>query len=175
MPYKDPEKRRQHDRRRRDRSEYEARPEVLERRRQYSAKRRKNAGAGEKAREASRQYWERMTPDERWAVWLRRRHGMYPAHWHAMWTEQDGKCYLCLAPLPEDRSKVALDHDHSHCRDGYSCGLCRRGLACSTCNTAIGLLGDSTERMRIAADNLERAQAIVQSLISSAAQQQHLF
>ena len=100
---------------------------------------------------------------------------MYPAQWQAMWDEQHGKCYLCLEPLPENRKLVHVDHDHGHCPRQRSCSLCRRGLACGGCNLGIGAMGDSPERLRIAADNLERAQAMVKALMLSAPQQESLF
>lgn len=100
---------------------------------------------------------------------------MYVAQWQAMCDDQHGKCYLCLRPLPENRTKIAVDHDHRCCRKDRSCNFCRRGLACADCNSGIGWLGDSPGRMRTAADNLERAQAMAQARMANAPTQDSLF
>lgn len=100
---------------------------------------------------------------------------MTPDQWLAMLMEQGGNCYLCEQPLPDDRGKVVIDHDHRHCLDGYSCGRCRRGLAHHACNTAIGLLAENPELMRTVAGNLERAREITQALLLTAPVQGALF
>ncbi|HEY5314257.1 MAG TPA: endonuclease domain-containing protein, partial [Pirellulales bacterium] len=86
-------------------------------------------------------------PDVNWAWNLKYFHGTYPEQWHAMFMEQRGCCYLCENPLPDDRKKVVIDHDHAHCPVGRSCGVCRRGLACSNCNTLIGLAQEDGHRL----------------------------
>ena len=92
-------------------------------------------------------------------------HGMRPEQWHAMWEEQDGKCYLGGHPLPSDVRKVVIDHDHSCCPPKRSCRFCRRGLACHKCNTAIGLFNDDPAVLRLVADRLEHAQALTNALL----------
>lgn len=47
-------------------------------------------------------------------------------------------------------SEMCVDHDHACCRPEerrYSCGKCVRGLLCQHCNRALGLLGESPERI----------------------------
>lgn len=101
-----------------------------------------------------------------WAKLLRYLHGLRPEQWQAMFAEQDGRCYLCKRPLPADRQKIAIDHDHScTCGPRGSCSYCRRGLACSNCNSGVGMFGDDPQLMRLAAANLERAQAITKALM----------
>jgi hypothetical protein len=119
--------------------------------------------------------WYRAHPDEVWANSLKKAHGMRPDQWYQMWEDQDGLCYLGGHPLPEERRKVAVDHDHSHCSPGSSCAFCRRGLACSNCNTAIGMAGDDPERLRILADNLERALIAARQRIKSVPLQDTLY
>lgn len=126
-------------------------------------------------RENARQVYASQTPEARWAHEIGYRHGMTPAQWQAMRDEQGGLCYLCLRPLPEGAREIVVDHDHRCCPPRRSCRLCRRGLACRNCNTGIGALGDSPERMRLAADNLERAQAAALVRIASAPQAEPLF
>jgi hypothetical protein len=180
MPPKDPERNREYQRQWREENRERKRAyqrEYNERNRERirDVARQAYARDLEKKRSYGRDYWAKLSPEERWAKGLKQRHGMYPAQYHAMYQGQGGKCYLCLLPLPEDPSKVAIDHDHGHCGRNRSCVICRRGLACMHCNTAIGMLGDSPERLRIVADNLERAQAMTRALIASAPQQDQLF
>jgi len=116
---------------------------------------------------AKNRVYRKANADSLWAAGLRRRHGMRPWEWQAMWDEQNGACYLCRRPLSEDRGQVLIDHDHGCCPTNSSCANCRRGMACHQCNTAIGLLDDNPELMRMVADNLERRQAIVRPLIGT--------
>lgn len=58
---------------------------------------------------------------------------------------QGGVCAVCSKP-PIHRQ---LDVDHCHQTGAI------RGLLCSACNTAIGLMGDNTDRLRWAAVYLE--------------------
>jgi hypothetical protein len=101
---------------------------------------------------------------------LRYMHGLLPEQWQAMLREQDGRCYLCKQPLPSAQRRNVIDHDWGCCqpiagnRRSGSCSYCRRGLACNNCNAAIGMLGDDPQRLRLVADNLERAQAITGAL-----------
>jgi hypothetical protein len=104
---------------------------------------------------------QRQSLETKWAYDLKLRHGLTPAEWLAMREAQGGQCYLCQRPLSMNSKAAHIDHDHSCCPQGYSCGSCRRGLACSGCNTGIGQFGDDPKRMRAAADALERAQADV--------------
>lgn len=126
-------------------------------------------------RENARKVYASQTPEARWASDLRSRHGMNPAQWQAMRDGQDGLCYLCLCPLPEGAKEIHIDHDHSCCPKRRSCALCRRGLTCRYCNVAIGAMGDDPERMRLAADNLERARAAFLARAASAPKADRLF
>ena len=77
---------------------------------------------------------------------VKQRHGG-PDEWARMFAEQDGKCYLCLQPLPEDCKDVHVDHDHSCCPgtkgDSRSCRYCRRGLTHQACNQVWGLVREN--------------------------------
>jgi len=108
----------------------------------------------ERDRERHRVY--REANQEQARAWLlRRRHGMQPEDWAAMWTAQDGKCYLCSGELAAE--KAHIDHGHSCCGPNRSCPVCRCGLACEQCNRAIGLVRDDPARLRRMADALEAA------------------
>jgi hypothetical protein len=126
-------------------------------------------------RENARKVYASQTPEARWACQLKYSHGMTPAQWQAMRDEQDGLCYLCLRPLPEGAKEIHIDHDHRCCPKRRSCALCRRGLTCRYCNVGVGAMGDDPERMRLAADNLERAQAAARVMIAGAPQAGMLF
>jgi hypothetical protein len=60
---------------------------------------------------------------------------------------QTGKCAICKRDFSSGKDQH-VDHDHQSGRV--------RGLLCSGCNTALGLMKDSPERLRAAADYLER-------------------
>lgn len=128
-----------------------------------------------KKRENARTVYASQTPEARWAADLWNRHGMLPAQWQAMRDEQVGLCYLCLRPLPDGPREIHVDHDHGCCPKRRSCRLCRRGLACRYCNVGVGALGDSPERLRLVADNLERVQAVVRARIAKAPKAEPLF
>jgi hypothetical protein len=77
-------------------------------------RRRGHAVSGDRAErqpEAQRRYRaanrDKISERER-----RYRHGLWPDEWQARWDAQDGRCYLCGDPLPDDPSEVRLDHDH---------------------------------------------------------------
>lgn len=40
-----------------------------------------------------------------------------------------------------------VDHDHSCCSGDRTCGSCVRGILCPGCNVALGMVGDSIERL----------------------------
>lgn len=62
-------------------------------------------------------------------------------------------CNICGAT---DR-KFHVDHDHECCPAAKnSCGKCVRGVLCGQCNQGLGLLGDSADNIRAAADYLDR-------------------
>lgn len=60
-----------------------------------------------------------------------------------------GECEICRTV-----DNLVLDHDHdkgcSH-RKSSGCSTCFRGLLCNGCNTAIGLMGEDSERLKRAA------------------------
>jgi hypothetical protein len=98
-----------------------------------------------------------------------RKHGLTPEGWTALWTAQDGKCYLCLCPLSADNA--VIEHDHRCCPEHASCSTCRRGLACAGCNNAVGFAGDDPERMLLMAGNLRKAmQAVAERMLAKPVQ-----
>lgn len=59
---------------------------------------------------------------------------------------------VCSNPGCNNTDRLHMDHDHNCCptissKNKFSCGECNRGLLCHGCNVALGMLGDSRERM----------------------------
>ncbi len=90
-----------------------------------------------------------------------------------MWTEQDGRCYLCGEPLRPGRD-LHIDHDHSCCPRNKSCSYCRRGLACARCNTLIGLAEDDPDLLRKIADSLAPVLKLTRDRIMARPEQMEL-
>jgi hypothetical protein len=78
-----------------------------------------------------------------------RDYGMTKTQYREMLTAQGGACAICHQPEAQRRKSVlSVDHDHGS-------GLVR-GLLCHACNVAIGYFSDDPERLRAAADYIER-------------------
>lgn len=77
------------------------------------------------------------------------------AQYYKMLTDQDG-CAICGVESCSTGRRFAVDHDHACCPGTKSCGECVRSLLCQRCNQAIGLLNDDADRIRRAADYLDR-------------------
>jgi len=147
MPYKDPEKRREHDRDHRAAN----REKVREQSHAYYVANQGLIIEKERGRRAGRSLRDKRVSH------LRLRHGMRPEDWAALWEAQQGLCYLCGEEL-ELAAKIAIDHDHGCCPPQTSFAACRRGLAHEACNLGIGKAGDDPDRLRRWADALEAAQ-----------------
>ena len=76
--------------------------------------------------------------------------------YEAMLVAQDGRCAICRSDEWGGKSGVPhVDHDHV---TGEV-----RGLLCAGCNNGLGHFADDPERLRAAADYLERAAAVATS------------
>jgi hypothetical protein len=69
---------------------------------------------------------------------------------------QGERCFLCYDNLEFNTSYVDHDYSHKDCH-GSGCPQCVRGLAHPECHTAISMLDDIPDRIRLVADNLEQA------------------
>src|SRR5574343_960523 len=85
---------------------------------------------------------------------LRRRYRITSEQFDTLLTEQGG-CAACGSE-ETDGKYWHVDHDHSCCRSTPTCGKCLRGILCHGCNTALGNVGDSTERLALLIEYLER-------------------
>lgn len=76
-----------------------------------------------------------------------RRYGLTKGSFEQLLIEQGGVCAICKRPQRSKR--LAVDHCHKTGRV--------RGLLCDACNHGIGMLGDSADRCRAAANYLRRS------------------
>jgi hypothetical protein len=73
---------------------------------------------------------------------------------------QGGKCAICQRATGQQRA-LAVDHDHSCCKQNGSCGHCVRGLLCSHCNKMLGFARDDPAMFIRAIDYLRQPPAKV--------------
>lgn len=81
---------------------------------------------------------------------LKRAYGITLDEYEAMLARQDGGCAICGGTNASGRN-LYVDHDHSCCPGGTSCGRCVRALLCDPCNRSIGLMRDDPARLEAAA------------------------
>ena len=74
---------------------------------------------------------------------LNREYKLTPEQYDKMLASQGGVCAACKRKCAA-KSRLGVDHDHAT-------GIVR-GLLCGKCNSALGLLGDSAERVQALAD-----------------------
>jgi hypothetical protein len=95
--------------------------------------------------------WKR-SPDRQRAYDLGRDFGITVEEYQALFLAQAGVCAICAQPERDTRNGkvkwLAVDHDHET--------RAVRGLLCVACNTALGKMEDSADRLRVAADYLDR-------------------
>lgn len=77
------------------------------------------------------------------------RYGITQQQFDALLLQQNNGCAICGRGFGDKTPHV--DHDHATGKV--------RGLLCKSCNTAIGLLGDSEEGVRLALSYLQRVAA----------------
>ena len=74
-------------------------------------------------------------------------YGVTPEEYRRLVAEQNGLCWICQK---EPSNGEDLCVDHCHATDEV------RGLLCKRCNLAIGILGDTAEKLSRAVDYLSR-------------------
>lgn len=126
---------------------YDARPGVREAKREYQ--REYHATNRAAILESMKKRRAKNTGRERERD-LQSRYGIALREWGVMLGQQEGCCAICPAIL--DRSKhTHVDHCHATGRV--------RGLLCSSCNRTIGHAKENPERLRAAANYVERYNA----------------
>jgi hypothetical protein len=94
--------------------------------------------------------WARNNPDRVRAIDWKRKRGITPEQYHAMYEAQAGNCAICGRHASEEARFLSVDHCHDT-------GVIR-GLLCNRCNGGIGLLGDSADVLAKAITYLDRFQ-----------------
>jgi hypothetical protein len=79
---------------------------------------------------------------------VKKRCGLTIKEYDKAYEQQEGKCKICGVQR-ERYGKDRLVVDHCHISERF------RALLCGLCNTAIGMLGEDTERMRKAIEYVE--------------------
>lgn len=74
--------------------------------------------------------------------------------YQALLAAQGGLCAICCKSLDQVRSCV--DHDHTCCPGGKSCGDCVRQILCDKCNVGLGSFGDNPSLLASAIEYLIR-------------------
>ena len=108
---------------------------------------RKRNNASSRARYAS-------NPEKKSGLKLKSSYGLTLDEYGEILSAQNGVCAICHESCSTGY-RLAVDHDHSCCPGKKSCGKCIRGLLCANCNHVLGLVKDSPELLRIAADYLD--------------------
>lgn len=94
-----------------------------------------------------------LRPDDFRDGVLKNAYGISLERFKEMRDSQNGVCAICGKPETMKFRGVVASLSIDHCHKSGSV----RGLLCSSCNRGIGILGDSPERLRAAADYIERA------------------
>lgn len=89
---------------------------------------------------------KQLDPEAQRRAELKRLYGITLEDYVEMFKNQNGVCAICFK---ECKTKKSLSVDHNH-ESGKV-----RGLLCNACNRAIGMLGDSSETLRRAAEYLD--------------------
>lgn len=83
-----------------------------------------------------------------------RKYNVTEAEYNAMLEKQGGVCAIC--GRTSGARRFHIDHDHSCCPGGGSCGECVRGLLCGNCNSGLGQFKDDPEVLHSAIEYIKR-------------------
>lgn len=89
-----------------------------------------------------------------------KRYGLTQESYQKLENKQGGKCAICKKKLTSGTGGRSIDHDHTCCPRGGSCGKCVRGLLCGLCNSALGFFQDSTDNLQSAISYLTEYQSL---------------
>lgn len=82
--------------------------------------------------------------DHRWRR-IKRIYNLTKEQYESMMALQNNVCAICNKK--PGRAYLAVDHDHSCCASGKTCGNCVRGLLCGACNAFIGRINENPSRL----------------------------
>ncbi|MEV4454346.1 endonuclease VII domain-containing protein [Microbispora sp. NPDC049633] len=106
----------------------------------------------EKASETHTKHGYHLKDAPRRAKWLWAQYRLAWEDYLARIEEQQGKCAICPRGIGADDPRTHVDHDHE---SGNV-----RGILCHYCNLALGYMEDDAERMRRAAEYIERTRSV---------------
>ena len=95
--------------------------------------------------------WRKANPLKAKNSDLKKSFGIGLKEYEAMLRDQKGGCAICGGK--DDFFRLSVDHCHDR---GYV-----RGLLCGQCNIGLGAFKDSPERMRLAAEYIERSNKLI--------------
>jgi len=87
---------------------------------------------------------------------LKRHYGITLHDYDVLLFRANGVCEICgrtEVEVSKRNKRLGVDHDH---KNGHV-----RGLLCSICNRALAFMGDSSDRLRRAANYLDRADLLL--------------
>lgn len=127
-------------------AEYQRRPEVRDRRNEWS--RQNRVRTPEELLRQRLWSWYRLTIEG----------------YEALLASQSARCAICKTDEPGGRGRWHVDHDHACCSGSRSCGECVRGLLCSRCNPLLGMARDDTRTLRAAIAYLDNDNAAMSAM-----------
>lgn len=118
-----------------------------------NARRRERYAADAAYRDACKAVARARCPEKRRDGRLRSQFGIDNAGYDAMLALQGGGCAICGSKLGSKRGeKLAVDHCHA--------SGAVRGILCTNCNQGLGKFRDDPERIRRAAEYIERSRLV---------------
>ena len=124
---------------------WEKREELVEKKRQYNLENRDEINAKHKV------YREEF-PEKNKERKLKYYYNITLEQYNALLEKQNGVCAICSGVNDVTGKDLFVDHDHSCCPGGRSCGECVRGLLCNMCNWSIGGMRDNPDNLLKAAE-----------------------
>ena len=118
---------------------WEKREQLVERKREYNKNNRDEINAKGKIHRDS-------DPDKNKERKLKYYYNISLEQYNVLLEQQNHSCAIC-GGTNKNGKVLAVDHDHSCCPGGRSCGECVRGLLCNDCNLSIGRMDDDPIRL----------------------------